>query len=136
MKKLALYVMTASMLLLFSSAQSKAATETNPASTTATTIVKAEEPNTEVVRLNEIKAIDVSALSSSDKKELLKEDLTIKNDQDRHGRRGYGRRNRGNVDVTVRSDGRRNYDGYHNHSGAYIGGGGVLILILILILIL
>lgn len=137
MKKLALSVMAASMLLLFSSTQLKAGTDTNPVSTTATTTVKAAEPNAAVDRLNEIKAIDLSALSTSENKELLKEVSSIKNEQDRQGRRGYDRRNRRDVDVTIRSDNRpRDYNGYHSHSTAYIGGGGVLILILILILIL
>lgn len=128
------------MLLLFSSTQLKAGTETNPVPTTATTTVKAVETKAEVVRLTEIKAIDMSTLNSSENKELLKEGSSIKNDQNRQGRRGYERRGRRDVDVTIRADrpvrGDGYYSGRHSHGGAYIGGGGVLLLILILILIL
>lgn len=137
MKKLVLCVMTASMLLLFNSTQSKAATETNPVSTTMATTIQAEEPNADGVKLKEIKAIDMSTLGSSENKEMLKEVSSVKNDQGRHGR-GYERRNRNrDVDVTVRSDNQGYYNqGYHSHSTAYIGGGGLLLLILILILVL
>lgn len=138
MKKLTLGIMAASMLLLFSPTQLKAGTENNTVSTTATTTVQSDDNNAEIVSLNEIKAKEMSTQSSTENKELLKESSSVKNDQGRHGR-GYERRNRGrDVDVTIRTDnvGRRNYDGYHRHSGAYIGGGGVLLLIIILILIL
>lgn len=74
----------------------------------------------------------MSALNSSETKELLKESSPLQNDQGRHGRRYHQRQNRRDVDVTIRADRGRHY----GHSGAYIGGGGVLILILVLILVL
>lgn len=125
------------MLLLFSPTQLKAGTENNAVSTNATTTVKSEGANAEVVSLNEIKTIEMSTLNSTENKELLKEGSSVKNDQGRRGR-GYERRNRNrDVDVTIRSDNQGYYNqGYHSHSTAYIGGGGVLILIIILILIL
>lgn len=133
MKKLTLSIMAASMLLLFSPTQVKAGIENNATSTT----VKSENANASEVGLTEIKAIDVSALSTAENKETLKEVNTVKDQQGRHRGRGYGQ-NRRDVDVTVvaRNDQPRYSDGYHSHSTAYIGGGGVLILILILILIL
>jgi hypothetical protein len=132
MKKLTLSIMTASVLLLFSATQLKAGTESNSVSTSVTTTVNADDSNADAVRMNEIKALEMPALSSSANKELLKEGSSVKNDQGRHGR-GYERRNRNrDVDVSIRADN----PGYHSHSGAYIGGGGVLLLIIILILFL
>ena len=135
MKKLTLSIMAASMLLLFSPTQVKAGIENNATSTT----VKSENANASEVGLTEMKAIDVSSLSTAENKEILKEVNTVKDQQGRHRGRGYGQ-NRRDVDVTVvaRNDGPRYREsqGYHSHSTAYIGGGGVLILILILILIL
>lgn len=113
-------------------------TENNTVSTSETTTVKSVDANAGEVRLSEIKSIDASALSTLENKELLKESSSVKDQQGRHRGRGYERRERRDVDVTVvaRNDEPRYSDGYHSHSTAYIGGGGVLILIIILILIL
>ena len=136
MKKLVLCVMTASMLSLFCSTQSKAATDITPATTTGTTTVIAEKSNADVNRIDEIKPMEMNALSSTDNKELLKEVSPVKNDQEEHGR-GYNRRHRRNVDVTITGDrGPGYYEGRHHGNGAYIGGGGLLVLILILVLVL
>jgi hypothetical protein len=136
MKKLVLCVMTASMLSLFCSTQTKAATDMTPATTTGTTTVNADKSNADVIRLDEIKPIEMNALASSEKKEMLKDVSPVKNDQDEHGS-GYDRRNRRNVDVTVREDhGPGYYEGRHRGGGLYIGVGGLLILILILVLVL
>ena len=74
----------------------------------------------------------MSALNSSGTKELLKESNPAQNDQGRHGRKYHQRHNRRDVDISIRADRGRHY----GHSGAYIGGGGLLILILVLILVL
>lgn len=120
--------------------QLKASTETNPAATTTTSAIKSTESNVGADRLNEIKAIDMPALSSSDRKEVLKEASPLENDQDIRSRRYQNRHPRRDVDVTIRADRQVRGDGYyqgrHSHGGAYIGGGGVLLLILILILVL
>jgi hypothetical protein len=136
MKKLVLCVMTASMLSLFSSTQSKAATDTNPATTTEVTTATTVNPGAGSTSLDEIKPLEIKVLGSAEKNESLKEVSPLKNDQDEHGR-GYNRRHQRDVDVTVRADrGPGYYEGRHRGGAAYIGGGGVLLLILILVLVL
>lgn len=140
MKKLTLGILSTFLMLSVIPTQLKASTESNPAATNNASTIKSTETNVGTDRLNEIKAIDISALSSSENKEALKEASPLKNDQDgRHSRYRNRHPNR-NVDVTIRADHRVRGDGYyegrHRHSGAYVGGGGVLLLILILILVL
>lgn len=128
MKNLTFYLMTAIMLLSFIPTQLKAASETKTAPVTATTSDESVKDNADLARLNEIKAMDMSTLSRSDKKELRKEVRTIKNDQDGRGRyhERHGRRYRDGGDYNGRSSGGTVY---------FMGGGGLLILILILLLI-
>jgi len=115
--------MTAFMLLSFVPSQSKAATESNTETVVSTTASDAAKDNADLARLNEIKAMDMSTLSRSEKKELRKEVREIKNDQD-----GYRRHREGHGDG--------NYNGRHNGGTIYfMGGGGLLVLILILLLI-
>lgn len=137
MKKLALCVMTASMLSLFCSTQSNAATDTNRAKATEVATATTVNPGMGVTSLDEIKPLNAKVLDSSEKNESLKEVSPLKNDQDEHGR-GYNRRHRRDVDVTIQSNNRGPgyYEGRHGGGGAYIGIGGVLVLILILVLIL
>jgi len=134
MKKLTLGLMAAFMLFLFNPDKLKADNETTKtsSSTISNTIAQSAELNSTKIKLSEIKSIDMPALNSSEKKELLKDSSPLQNDQGRHGRKYHQRQNRRDVDVTIRSD--QSYR--HRHSGAYIGGGGVLLLILILILVL
>lgn len=120
--------MTALMLMSFIPAQLKAATETKTAPVTAITSDESVKDNADLARLNEIKAMDMSTLSRSDKKELRKEVRTIKNDQDGRGRY-HERNNRRNHD-------RGDYNGRRSGGTVYfMGGGGLLVLILILLLI-
>lgn len=134
MKKLTLLTLSAFLMLSVIPNQIKAATDAK-ADKTAT--ISTEAVNS-TDQLNEIKSIDLTALSTSDNKEILKEASPLVNEQGRHNGRYKNRHNR-DVDVTIRADRQVRGDGYvgrHNHSGAYVGGGGVLVLILILILIL
>ena len=81
---------------------------------TATTVTAKSDVPTEAAltaRLDEIKAMDKSTLTRSEKKELKSEVKAIKSQQ-------------GEVYVTT-----------HHHRGAYIGVGGVLLVVLIIILI-
>ena len=127
MKKLTFCVLAASFVLSVIPTQLKAATE---AETDRTAIISTETVSG-TDQLTEIKAIEVSTLNSTEKKEALKEVSPLVNEQGRHNGRFNNRRNR-DVDVTIQSD-----EGYrHHHGGAYIGGGGALLLILILILVL
>ena len=107
--------------------QIKAATD---AETTKTTI-KSTEAVSGTEQLSEIKSIELSSLSSSENKEGLKEANPLTNEQGRRNGRLFNNRRDRDVDLTIRDDGYR-----HSHSGAYIGGAGVIVLIIILILIL
>lgn len=128
MKKLTLLTLSAFLMLSVIPSQIKAETNTEAEKTVA---VSTETVNS-TDQLNEIKSIDLSALSTSENKEALKEASPLPNDQGRHHGRYRNNRPSRDVDVTIQSD--RSYR--HGHSGAYIGGGGVLVLILILILVL
>ena len=127
MKKLTLITLSAFLMLSVIPNQIKAATnaEAEKTVTISTETIKSND------QLSEIKSIDLTALSTSENKEVLKEASPLLNEQGRHNGRYNHRRNR-DVDVTIQSN--RTYG--HRHNGAYIGGGGVLVLILILILVL
>jgi len=127
MKKLTPFILATCFMLSVIPSQIKAA----PNAETDKTVVISTETANETNQLSEIKSIDLSALSTSENKEVLKEASPLVNDQGRHNGRFNSRRNR-DVDVTIQS----NRGHGHRHSGAYIGGGGVLVLILILILVL
>jgi len=127
MKKLTFLTLSAFLMLSVIPNQIKAATDTEAAKTA--TISSEKVSGTD--QINEIKPIELTALSTSENKEVLKEASPLVNEQGRHNSRFNNRRNR-DVDVTIQSN--RGFG--HRHSGAYIGGGGVLVLILILILIL
>ncbi len=127
MKKLMFLTLSASLMLSVIPSQTKAETDTE----TAKTAMISNETASGTNQLSEIKSIDFTLLSTSENKEALKEASPLVNEQGRHNGRFNNRHNR-DVDVTIQGD--RGYR--HNHSGAYIGGGGVLVLILILILVL
>ncbi|NWJ49965.1 MAG: hypothetical protein HXX14_03780 [Bacteroidetes bacterium] len=77
MKKIALCLMTACMLLAFNPFQSMAAT-TAPSALVATTPTGAKEAKTLLLRLEVIKNMDKSNLTSVEKKSLRKEVRSIK----------------------------------------------------------
>lgn len=80
MKKLVVGLITGFMLLIGSPFLLKADTAPTAISTPATTTVKSAEVASMELRLNEIKAMDMKALSSSEKKELRKEVRGIKSE--------------------------------------------------------
>jgi len=127
MKKLTPFILATCFMLSVIPSQTKAATDTESAKTVLISTEKTDKTD----QLSEIKSIELNALSTSEKNEVLKESSTLPNEQGRHNGRFNNRRNR-DVDVTLQTD--RGYR--HNHSGAYIGVGGVLVIVLILILIL
>lgn len=139
MKKLTFCFLATSIVLFAIPTQLQAGTEENPVNTTATTAIHSTESTINTNRLDEIKSIGLTAITATESKETLKEASPEVNDQNRHSRR-YQQRHGGNTDVVITSGTRVRDDGYyegrHRHSGAYIGGGGVLVLILILILVL
>jgi hypothetical protein len=77
MKKVALCLMTACMLLTFNPFQSKAAT-TAPSALVASKPADAKEAQTLILRLNEIKNMDKTNLNSTEKKNLRKEVRAIR----------------------------------------------------------
>lgn len=92
MKKLFFYSIAALLLLAFSPMQLKAAMES--CSTTEVTDVASEVTSSDAVysllaRLDEIKALDKSVMSPSEKKELRKEVRTIKKELKELGAGGY-----------------------------------------------
>lgn len=80
MKKIAISVVTASMLFAFSPATAKAGLETNTTSKKAVKVEESAQAQVLLNRLEEIKDMDVSAMSPSQKNELQKEVKTIQND--------------------------------------------------------
>jgi hypothetical protein len=128
MKKLTFLTLSAFLMLSVIPGQTKAATDTEAAKTVAIS----NETAVSTDQLSEIKSIELTSLSTSENKEVLKEASPIANEQGRHNGRYRNNRPSRDVDVTIQSD--RTYG--HHHGGAYIGGGGVLVLILILVLVL
>ena len=121
------------MVLSLIPAQLNAANETKT-KTESLAVAKTDSPtlavsndlavyNAQMARLEEIKAMDMSTLSRSEKKELRTEVKAIKNDQNERSRR-Y--RDRGYRD---------NYDGRGHGGTVFIYGGGGLLLIILLILL-
>lgn len=123
MKKITLGIMAAFLLLSFIPVQLKAETDPKTATTIVTKPAESTTASTQLARLEEIKAMDLSTLSRSEKKELRQEVRAIKNDQD-----GYGRRHHDGGD--------RNYEGRRGGGEVFfIGGGGLLVILLIILLL-
>lgn len=81
MRKLTISLLTAFMLLTIMPAQVKAGTETSTLSTAASKTDKTAESaasNALLLRLDNIKAMDMSTLNSSEKQQLRKEVRSIK----------------------------------------------------------
>ena len=113
MKKLVLGLITGFMLLIGSPFLLKADTEPTAISTQVTTTVKSAEVAAMELRLNEIKAMDMKALSSSEKKELRKEVRGIKSE------------------LKVNSE-----SSATNGGGIYVSVGAAILIVLLLILLL
>ena len=123
MKKLMFCTVIAFLMLSTIPTQLKAADDTKKSSATTTISVETEDA-VQLARLEEIKAMDLSSLSRSEKKELRNEVKLIKSNQDGRSRRHHDGR-----------DG-RNYDGRHGGGTVFIYGGGGLLLIILLIILL
>jgi hypothetical protein len=80
MKKFTVYIVTAMLVLTSVSTPLKAANETVPASTTATSPAASAEANALLNRLDEINAMDKASLSRTEKKLLRKEVRSIKSE--------------------------------------------------------
>ena len=108
-------MITAMMLLSFMPAQAKRAVETKAVSAVAAKTNEAIDA-TQTARLEEIKAMDLSTLTRSEKKELRNEVKAIKVDQDE--RRGHDQ-----------------YDGRHRHGVVFVTGGSLLLIIILIIVL-
>jgi hypothetical protein len=111
MKKLILYSISAFLIVLFIPAQMKAGTRTSAPSKDATTIaatktVESAEAQVLLTRLDEIKAMDMTTLNATERKELRKEVRSIKSQLSDMGH------------------------------GVYLSAGAIIIIILLLILLL
>ena len=105
MKKITLCLMTACLSLTFYPVQSNATTTETHSPIVVSKPVNCPEANALVLRLNEIKDIDMSSLSRSEKKELRKEVRAIEKNL------------------------------HDNYGGVYISVGGLIIIILLLIIL-
>jgi hypothetical protein len=132
MKKLMICMAMTFMVLSLIPAQLNASNEIK-AKSELLSVAKTEAPtlaisndlavyNAQMARLEEIKAMDMSTLSRSEKKDLRTEVKAIKNDQDERSRRYRDRDNYNN--------------GRHGGGTVFIYGGGGLLLIILLILLL
>lgn len=88
MKKLTVYLMTALLSLTFIPTLSKAGTST-PVSVPASNPNEAAKAKVMLIRLDEIKVMDKSKLTSSEKKELRKEVRETKKYLKEHGQGVY-----------------------------------------------
>ena len=121
MKKLTFSILTAFMLFIVISAQANELKEANKSTMPSSKTVELTDPAAQLARLEEIKAMDLSTLSRSEKKELRNEVLTIQSSQHERGGRGYyGHGGRG----------------YGHHRGIFISFGGLLLIALLLIVLL
>jgi hypothetical protein len=131
MKKLAFSIMAAFFFMSFIPTQLKADTESKTATVSATKTIESSNANANLARLEEIKAMNMSTLDRTEKKDLRKEVRAIKSDQDGRGKgyqNGNGRRNHDGGD--------RNYEGRRSGGTVFVmGGGGLLIILLIILLI-
>jgi hypothetical protein len=106
MKKIVLCVMMGFLSLAFLPLQSKAATTEEPTSIPAPKPAESAEAKALTVRLDEIKAMDMSKLKSEEKKDLRKEVKSIK-----HNLRDIG-------------------------SGVYLSGAAIILIVVLLIVLL
>ncbi len=116
-------MMFAFLLFSFIPTQVKAAEETKTVPVVAAKTIESTDA-AQLARLEEIKAMDLSALSRTEKKELRNEVKAIKNDQNKHSRRYRIGHDEGN------------HNGRHGGGTVFIMGGGGLLLIILLILLL
>lgn len=123
MKKIALCVLATTLMLSVISDQIKAATNNE---TTKTAII-AREKDSHTDQISGIKSIELTSISTSENKEILKETDPILDEKGRSNGRYNNRPSRREVDLSIQAD-----RGYR----LYIGGSGLLILILILVLVL
>ena len=117
MRKLTLSVMTALVLLFIVPTQLKAETEAKPVSVTLISTVKTTDMSVAMARVEAIKAMDRSEMSSLEKKELRKELRAIKSDLKDSSK---GDANAATI----------------NNGGVYLSVGAIIVIILLLILIL
>lgn len=117
MKKLFVSILLAFILQLFIPDQVYAKKDKNPVQTTSLKAVEATDVGVLVARVEEIKAMDMSTLTASERKDLRKELRSIKNDL----------KARGDSDLQATAI---------NNGGVYLSVGAIIIIILLLILLL
>ncbi len=123
MKKSIFSLMVASLLLFALPAQLAAEEKTNETETTEATAEMALEVKTLFNRLGEIKAMEFSELSASEKKELRKEVRSIHKEL-----KAYSK-----SDSEARSNAEATAQG--SQTGIYISGSAIIIILLLLLLL-
>jgi len=113
MKKLFWYLITALLFVSIPTTMLNAESKTNTVSITSTTTTKTTDAL--MVQLNEIKSMDISTLSRSEKKELRKEVQSINNKLKSAGDNQSAEKQKG---------------------GLYLSAGAIIIIVLLLILLL
>lgn len=73
MKNITTYILTACLFLTIIPMQAKAGASTTPISMPASKPAESAEANSLILRLNEIKTMDKSSMTSSEKRELRRE---------------------------------------------------------------
>jgi len=116
MRKLILSVFTVFVLILVFQTQLKAETETTPVTVVATTSAASLDISVLIARVEAIKAMDISTLSSSERKELRKELRVIKTD--------------------LKKREKSNLNSVNGNGGVYLSVGAIIVIILLLILLL
>ena len=116
MRKLTLSLMTVFVLLFIVPTQLNAKTKSAPVEVVSTKPVATLDASTLVARLETIKAMDISTLSSSERKELRKELRMIKSE--------------------LKGQSKSNASINNGSGGVYLSVGAIIIIILLLILIL
>lgn len=123
MKKSIFSLMTAFLLLFAVSAFATEELKTTDADATETAAEITAEVKVKVDRLGEIRAMDFSELSKSEKKELRKEVRTIGKELKAYSKADSEAR--ANADATAQS----------SRTGIYISGSAIIIILLLLLLL-
>jgi hypothetical protein len=122
MKKVITILITTILLLYYIPSQLKADEESDKTPTSVVSDVESVKVNALEERLNEIKAMDIPALSSTEKKELRKEVRSIKSE----------------LKTISKSDSKSpaNSEAKDRGNGVYLSVGAIIIIVLLLILLL
>ena len=122
MKKVISILMTMFFLLLFMPSRLRADENTDKTSTSVINNVESANVNALLLRLNEIKTMDIPAMDSAEKKALRKEVRSIKSEL-----KAISKSDSNSPAISERKD---------RGNGIYLSAGAIIIIVLLLILLL